>query len=169
MICFRLYYDKDKEEMWLNEMAARGYAMRWFFLGFYYFEHTKPGEYIYRVDLLNNWAANKKDYADFMEETGVEVVCQWFLWVILRRKAEGQPFEMYTDVESQMEQYSRIRKMMIVGLAVEVTCLLMEIWVYMETKGTLALMVMVLAGLFAIIFAGAVRSYSIKIGELKRM
>ena len=31
MVKFRLYYDKDKEEIWLNEMAQQGYAMTRFF------------------------------------------------------------------------------------------------------------------------------------------
>ena len=33
MIRFRLYYDKDKETEWLNEMAADGWALKSFFAG----------------------------------------------------------------------------------------------------------------------------------------
>lgn len=28
---FKLYFDKDKEEKWLNEMSLQGWAMREFF------------------------------------------------------------------------------------------------------------------------------------------
>ncbi|MEI2803100.1 MAG: hypothetical protein V9E84_05200 [Trichococcus flocculiformis] len=34
---FKLYYDKDKEEAFLNDMSAKGYAMKRFFLGIVYF------------------------------------------------------------------------------------------------------------------------------------
>ena len=46
MIRFRLYYDKDKETEWLNEMAADGWALKSFFAGFYKFEPCEKGEYI---------------------------------------------------------------------------------------------------------------------------
>ena len=51
---FKLYYDKDKEEAFLNEMSAKGYAMKRFFLGLYTFEKCRPGEYTYRVDLISD-------------------------------------------------------------------------------------------------------------------
>ena len=35
MTKFRLYLDKDKETTWINEMAAKGYALKKFFAGFY--------------------------------------------------------------------------------------------------------------------------------------
>ena len=34
MIRFRLYFDKDAETKWLNEMAEQGWAMKHFFAGF---------------------------------------------------------------------------------------------------------------------------------------
>ena len=40
MTKFRLYFDKDKETAWINEMVKKGYAMTGFFAGFYQFEAT---------------------------------------------------------------------------------------------------------------------------------
>ena len=34
MIKFKLYFDKDKETQWLNEMSQKGWAMTGFFAGF---------------------------------------------------------------------------------------------------------------------------------------
>lgn len=51
---FKIYFDKDKEEEWLNEMAQNGYAFTSFFLGMYSFEKCEPGEYSYQIDLLDN-------------------------------------------------------------------------------------------------------------------
>lgn len=109
MLKFKLYYDKDEEEIWLNEMCLKGWAFKKFFLGFYTFEKCKPGEYNYQIDILDNWNGEKKDYADFMEATEVKIVGQWWRWVYLEKKASEGPFEMYTDLESKIIQYTKIK------------------------------------------------------------
>ena len=47
---FKLYFDKEKEETWLNEMCGKGLAMTKFFLGVYTFAPCEPGAYIYQID-----------------------------------------------------------------------------------------------------------------------
>lgn len=107
MIKFRWYVDSQKEQEWLNEMSKQGWALKSFFLGFYKFEKSEPGEYIYQIDLLPE-KVNKQEYYDFMEETGTQVVCSWFYWVYLRKKASEGNFEMYSDKESLKEHYKKI-------------------------------------------------------------
>lgn len=122
---FKLTFDKDWEQSWLNEMCQQGWAVTKFFLGVYTFEPCQPGEYIYQVDLLpgSGFQASDPDgYTEFMTETGVEVVCRWFRWIILRKRAEDGPFEIYTDAESQIESYKRIRTMLAWGLVLELLC-----------------------------------------------
>lgn len=41
---FRLYFDKDKETEWLNDMAAQGYALTSFFAGIYTFDTCAPNK-----------------------------------------------------------------------------------------------------------------------------
>ena len=48
---FRLHFDKDKEERWLDEMSQKGWAMVEYFAGIYVFVPCKPGAYTYRVDI----------------------------------------------------------------------------------------------------------------------
>ena len=111
MIKFRLYWDKDKETVWLNDMAAKGYAMTGFFAGFYTFEKCEPGEYTYQIDFGDKFGSVTNDYREFMEETGVEIVQTWGFWVILRKKTADGPFVLYTDVDSQITHYTKIRNM----------------------------------------------------------
>lgn len=99
---FRLYYDKDAEQDWLREMSNQGWAFNKFFLGVYTFEACSSGEYIYQIDILDNWIGDKQNFSEFMEDSGVEVVSQWYLWVYLRKKAADGPFEMYSDTESKI-------------------------------------------------------------------
>lgn len=125
MIKFRLYYDKDKETKWINEMAEKGYAMAGFFAGVYIFEECRPGEYLYQIDITEGFFYVHSDYREFMNGAGVEIVCVWGPWVILRRKALEGPFELYTDTESRIEHYTKIRDKFQVMTILELVCLLM--------------------------------------------
>ena len=109
MIKFRLYYDKDKETLWLNEMADQGYAMTGFFAGFYTFEKCEPGEYRYQVDFSEKLFALGTDYREFMKEMNIEIVQQWFFWIILRKTASEGEFQLYTDIDSSIAHYKKIR------------------------------------------------------------
>lgn len=113
----RFYFDKDKEEKWLNKMCQKGWAMTGFCLGVYTFEPCEPGEYIYRIDMpgeigKDNMRDRKREqYVEFVEETGAEHICDWFWWTFFRRKASQGEFKLYTDPESQLTLYKRILKL----------------------------------------------------------
>ena len=166
---FRLLFDKDVEQKWLNEMCQRGWALKNFRLGVYTFESCQPGEYIYQVDLLPGSGFQPNDpegYAEFMEETGVEVVCRWFRWIILRKKAAEGPFDIYTDAESQIQLYSRIRTMFLFGLGLELCCSA-SVWTNLHSGG---IFFYLLAALYLVIFAAFLRIVLIcnqKIKELE--
>ncbi len=126
MVKFRLHLDKDKETEYINEMAGKGYAMTGFCAGFYSFDRCQPGEYIYQVDINEGFFRISNDYREFMQEMGVEIVCLWGPWVILRKKAAEGPFELYTDVESSIEHYEKIKKLFKIVIALEIICVTME-------------------------------------------
>lgn len=126
MTKFRIYFDKDKEVTWLNEMAAKGWAMTSFGCCVYHFEPCRPGEYLYQIDFGEGAFSVSEDYREFMSEAGVEIVGVWGPYVFLRRKAEEGAFELYTDVESNMEHYIKIRTMLKIGFILETLCLIME-------------------------------------------
>lgn len=124
---FRLMLDKDKETAWLNEMAAEGYALKSFFAGLYDFEETEKGKYVYQIDMTTTFGKVTDDYRTFMEETGVEVVQSWGYWVILRKLAAEGAFQLYTDVDSQIEHYTRILTMFKVVTIFEMLCLFVTV------------------------------------------
>ena len=153
----RLYLDKDEEQVWIQEMANKGWALKSFCLGVYTFEPCEAGEYIYQIDLLDNWQGNKENFADFMNEMNIEVVAQWYRWVFLRKRAEDGPFEMYTDRESKIEQYKRIKKFLTIGLVVEIIRFWVELSVaigagVLELWGVTALIGMIVLGLLRVVW-----------------
>lgn len=109
MVKFRLYYDKDKEEVFLNSMANQGWCMERFILGFYRFRPCEKGEYTYRIDLTNDKsAAALRDLFELIQDSGGEVVQTWGVWTIFRKRGS---FELYTDPQSKISHYTRIRNL----------------------------------------------------------
>lgn len=127
---FRLYFDKDKEEIWLNEMCRDGWAMTGFFMGVYTFVPCKPGEYTYQIDMpIGPGKGSRKgnmthEYIALVEETGAEYVCSWGWWVFFRKETAKGTFKLYTDTESQIKLYQRIRLLFLaVGLYEVAVCI----------------------------------------------
>lgn len=164
---FRLYCDKDEEQNWLNEMSKEGWAFQNFFLGVYSFEPCKPGEYNYQIDLLNNWNGDKHDFACFMEDSGVEVVSQWYRWVFIRKKSSEGPFEMYTDGESKIAQYTRIKNLFTALLLIELFCVFIEINCAVKTGIAMFWGFSAFLGTIAVIFLKMVWKSKWKIQQLK--
>lgn len=75
MIRFKLYYDKDKETVWLNQMASEGWALKSFFAGFYKFEPCGKGEYIYQIDLGDTLYSVSDEYRELMGNSAWRSSC----------------------------------------------------------------------------------------------
>ena len=110
---WRWISDYEKEEKWLNEMAAKGMSLYSFFFGKYTFEETEPGKYIYQIELLENLPTSPDSvaYLRFLEDTGVVCVASVFRWVYLRKEAASGPFELYTDIDSKIKRLSTMKNL----------------------------------------------------------
>lgn len=103
-------WDFDKEEKWLNEMAAKGLALVGTGFCKYEFEECVPGEYQIRLELLENHVAHAESqkYIQFVESTGAEQIGNYFRWVYFRKKTADGPFDLYSDLESRIRHLKRI-------------------------------------------------------------
>ena len=109
---FKISYDFEKLEIWLNEMAQQGWMMESFFAGLFKFSKGTPGEYIYRAELLPYRAGSPKNlpYLHFLEGIGAEIVATWVKWGVYRRKACEGAFDVYSDIESRIKHYRRVSR-----------------------------------------------------------
>lgn len=113
-------WDFDKEEQWLNEMAAKGLCL--VSVGFckYEFEDCIPGEYKVCLQLLDKMPKNpeSRKYIEFLEGTGAEHVGNFTRWAYFRKKAADGNFELFSDNESRTKYLSSILSFiaLIVGL-----------------------------------------------------
>ena len=113
-------WDFDKEEKWLNEMAAKGLAL--VSVGFckYEFEDCLPGEYKLCLQLLEKSPRNPEmeKYIEFLEETGAEHIGSFTRWVYFRKKASEGNFSLFSDNTSRVKYLTGILSFiaLIVGL-----------------------------------------------------
>ncbi len=107
----KAYWNYEREEKWLNALAAKGLSMTDYSWCRYVLEETTPGEYVYRIELLDHLATHPESrrYIAFVEETGAECVATYLRWVYFRKKAADGPFELYSDNTSRIAHYRRVR------------------------------------------------------------
>ena len=119
---WKVFIDYEKEEEWLNAMSAKGLAMKDYFFLRYVFEDSEPGEYTYRIELLNNLPgqAESQNYLSFMADSGVEHVASWHRWVYFRKRTEGGSFDIYSDIDSRIEHYRRVKMLWLVIMIMEI-------------------------------------------------
>ncbi len=98
-------WDFEKEEKWLNEMAAKGLALVDYTFCRYVFEDCEPGEYVYKIQLLENNLSHpeSEQYIRFVEDTGITEVASYMRWVYFRKKNDGGPFELFSDIGSRIK------------------------------------------------------------------
>jgi hypothetical protein len=116
---FKLFFawQHEKEEAWLNQMSAQGLLLVNVGVCAYTFEEGTPGEYLYRLELLDKWPSGAEGiaYIRFLEETGIEHVASILRWAYFRRKASDGPFELYSDNSSRIKHCWRI--IVMIGVA----------------------------------------------------
>lgn len=163
-------WDYEKEEQWINKMAAQGLELTGVSVARYAFREGTPGEYEYRLQLLENLPthAESVQYLRFLEELGVEHVASIQRWVYLRKKAADGSFELFSDLGLRIKQMRQIVILLAVILANLLLCCGYNLWFGL----TLRMWVNVGCGVFllplvALLGYGLVRAAK-KLGRLKK-
>jgi len=106
----KFYWNFEKEERWLNEMAAKGQALRHYSFVTYRFEPSRPAEWIYRIELLPDDSGKpaSQEYLAFMADTGAQAVATYMRWVYFRKPSVDGPFEVFSDLDSRIAHYKRV-------------------------------------------------------------
>lgn len=124
---FRAFFlwDFEKEQKWLNEMAAKGMNLVGVGGFKYTFEEGTPGEYQYNLEWLQHYPNHPESvaYIRFLEDAGVEHVGSFRKWAYVRKKASAGAFELVSDLDSRIDHFRRI--------AVFTSIVLALMWVYL--------------------------------------
>ncbi len=107
-------WEYEREERWLNSMAAKGLTLVSMSFCNYLFEETDPSEYTIRLQLLKNSpkSVEGESYIKFVEETGATYLSSFKKWVYFKKaKSEGE-FNLISDRGAIISQLSRIRNLL---------------------------------------------------------
>lgn len=159
-------WDFDKEEKWLNEMAAKGLSL--IAIGYckYTFEDCLPGEYNIRLELLDNTPSNAESvkYIEFVEETGAEYLGSVMRWVYFRKKTDDGEFNLFSDNASRVKHLMRLLLLLGVLAAVELVFGLSNVSMYFSNGMTANLYVG-----FLCLAVGALFSFGfLKVNRIKQ-
>ncbi|NLL48245.1 MAG: DUF2812 domain-containing protein [Firmicutes bacterium] len=112
---YKVFTNYEKEEVWLNRMAASGWHCTDYFFCRYIFTKGEPGEYTYRIQLLDNSPDHPEnaEYLELLADAGIEVISSHLRWVYLRKKTAAGPFELFSDRESRIAHYKKIITMLL--------------------------------------------------------
>ena len=107
-------WDFEKEEKWLNELAADGWTLVDVGYCRFTFERTEPNEYSVRLEMH----PYDDGYIAFMEETGAEYIGRVMQWLYFRKKSEYGHFDLLSDIDSRLSHLSRIHTLLwVFGIA----------------------------------------------------
>ena len=104
-------WDFEKEEKWLNDMAAEGWVLCGTGFCRYEFEKCEPGEYTVRLEFMEHLPRTPEgqDYIRFLEETGAEHIGNYIRWAFFRKKTSEGSFDIYSDLPSRVAHLRRIQ------------------------------------------------------------
>ena len=113
---YKMPINFEREEDWLNRMAAQGLNFISYSPFVFTFRQGTPGEYVYRIELLSHkpWHPESRNYIQFMEETGAELVCTFYRWAYFRRKASDGAFDIFSDYSSRIRHYVKVLRLLLV-------------------------------------------------------
>lgn len=103
-------WDYEKEEEWLNEMAAMGLSLISVKLLTYEFEKTLPGEYHVCLQVLEHSLRHPEteNYIHFLEETGIQHVGTCIRQAYFRKKTADGEFNLFSDYSSRIKHMNHI-------------------------------------------------------------
>lgn len=108
-------WEFDKEEQWLNDMAAKGKALVSARYATYEFEDSAPGEYAVRLEMLEHApdSPEGQQYIEFVESTGAEYVGRVMKWVYFRKRTADGEFELHGDNATRIKHLQGIIRLLL--------------------------------------------------------
>ena len=98
--------DPERIEEQANRMAKEGWLLEKFGSLFSVYRRGRAGEYEYRVQVMEA-GMDRLTYTAELAEFGIEEVGGVGDLLVLRKKSDGAPFELYSDRDSRIAQQKK--------------------------------------------------------------
>ena len=112
---FFVAWADQKEERWLEEMAARGWQLLKGGIRFV-FERDEPRQMRYRLDYRPTYPQGKDEYYVLYRDAGWEHVCEYFSWHYFRSPVAAGAPELFSDAESRAAKYRSLLVVLVILL-----------------------------------------------------
>lgn len=157
-------WELEKEEAWINEMAAHGYSLEHAGRFSFEFEETEAGKYKYKTLFLKGSAYSEENqkYFRFLEEMGIKVVCTIGYpgrsWVYTRALAEEYPdgIEIFSDIDSKINYHKITTGYFVFCILVSLFAAAINTWSVVINRGNFFLLNLICAVAMYIICIGAI-------------
>lgn len=107
--------DPERIERRANEMAKEGWLLEKFGSLVSAYRRGEPNEYEYRVQ-VKEAGIDRLTYIAELTEFGIEEIGSVGDLLVLRRKADGTPFDLYSDLDSLIAQQKKAVRYLRAGL-----------------------------------------------------
>ena len=102
-IAVNWFVDFDKEEQWLNDMAAKGWDFYRTSGVIYRFKKCTPGEYIYQIDFKEKKSKDEvADYRSFRSSCEDQLAHLWKSKIYWKRNPAAGPFEAENNIAAKL-------------------------------------------------------------------
>lgn len=102
-------WEDEKEEQWLENMAAEGWRLVSVAPFIYKFRQRAPEEVVYRLDYKNTLDKDYADYSTIFRDSGWELVARMSNWHYYRINPQNtQVPEIYNSNRAKSQKYRRL-------------------------------------------------------------
>ena len=106
------------------------------------------------------------EYISFIESTGAKLVCTWGYYAYFRQESKKGNFEIYSDKESKIEYYKRIRKLFISLCFIEMFCSSIEWFCFFNVKAIMFMFLGIFLTTLTVLFFYQASKCNKKINQL---
>jgi len=102
-------WEDEKEEKWLEEMAANGWRLEKVYPYVYKFRRSEPETIVYRLDYMSSMEKNYQEYLNLFKDAGWELLASYAGWHYFRIKPQNdQVPEIYNSDRAKAQKYRRV-------------------------------------------------------------
>lgn len=102
-------WEDEKEEKWLEQMAAEGWKLISVAPYVYKFEHSKPERVVFRLDYKLTTDEDYQDYLNIFKDAGWELFTTFANWQYFKTTPENNEIpEIYNSGKAKAQKYRRL-------------------------------------------------------------
>jgi len=102
-------WEDEKEEKWLEQMAADGWRLVSVAPYIYKFQRSEPEKVVYRLDYKNTLDKDYQEYLTIFKDAGWELFATFANWQYFKIKPENNQIpEIYNSGKAKAQKYRRL-------------------------------------------------------------